>query len=202
MFGCSDVYHWMGRTAKAVCLPDCERTCSRSLADRSYRRWRWLWPEEGIWLEAAFTFGRGMSRLAADRSPLRRAHGAVHRGEELLRRVRARGDDLEDLRGHAVLLPAAWAFCRRCDRPLWSTVSSRMCLVAPGYGVRGRGAEAHFDQPGGKRGLNVIRRPEVLAQRASRDGRSGNRPSSFEDLALPSHLRMTDQRGRENDAVA
>ena len=22
MFGCSDVYHWMGRTAKAVCLPD------------------------------------------------------------------------------------------------------------------------------------------------------------------------------------
>ena len=23
MFGCSDVYHWMGRTAKAVCLPDC-----------------------------------------------------------------------------------------------------------------------------------------------------------------------------------
>ena len=26
MFGCSDVYHWMGRTAKAVCLPDCERT--------------------------------------------------------------------------------------------------------------------------------------------------------------------------------
>jgi hypothetical protein len=31
-------------------------------ADRSYRRWRWLWPEEGIWLEAAFTFGRGMSR--------------------------------------------------------------------------------------------------------------------------------------------
>ena len=26
MFGCSDVYHWMGRTAKAVCLPDCGRT--------------------------------------------------------------------------------------------------------------------------------------------------------------------------------
>jgi hypothetical protein len=37
-------------------------------------------------------------------------------------------------------------------------------------GQRGRGAEAHFDQPGGKRGLNVIRRPEVLAQRASKDG--------------------------------
>ena len=27
MFGCSDVCHWMGRTAKAVCLPDCGRTC-------------------------------------------------------------------------------------------------------------------------------------------------------------------------------
>ena len=27
MFGCSDVYHWMGRAAKAVCLPDCGRTC-------------------------------------------------------------------------------------------------------------------------------------------------------------------------------
>ena len=26
MFGCSDVYRWMGRTAKAVCLPDCGRT--------------------------------------------------------------------------------------------------------------------------------------------------------------------------------
>ena len=26
MSGCSDVYHWMGRTAKAVCLPDCGRT--------------------------------------------------------------------------------------------------------------------------------------------------------------------------------
>ena len=25
MFGCSDVCHWMGRTAKAVCSPDCGR---------------------------------------------------------------------------------------------------------------------------------------------------------------------------------
>ena len=140
-------------------------------------------------------------RLAADRSPLRRTHGAIHRGEELLLRVRARGDDLEDIRGHPVLLPAAWTFCRRCDRPRGQRLRQG-CLAAPADGVRGRGAEAHFDQPGGKRGLNVIRRPEVLPQRASRDGRPGNRPSSFEALALPSHLRMTDQRGRENDAVA
>ena len=30
MFGCSDVYHWMGRAAKAVCLPDCGRTCPKA----------------------------------------------------------------------------------------------------------------------------------------------------------------------------
>ena len=30
MFGCSDVYHWMGRSAKAVCLPDCGRTCLKA----------------------------------------------------------------------------------------------------------------------------------------------------------------------------
>ena len=96
--------------------------------------------------------------FAADRSPLRRTHGAVHRGEELLRRVRARGDDLEDLRGHAALLPAAWTFCRGSDRPRGQRLRQG-CLAAPANGVRGRGAEAHFDQPGGKRGLNVIRRP-------------------------------------------
>ena len=52
-------------------------------------------------------------RLAADRQPVRRAHGALHRVEERHRRVRARGDDLEDLRGPAVLLPAARALARR-----------------------------------------------------------------------------------------
>jgi hypothetical protein len=109
------------------------------------------------------------ARLAADRSPLRRTHGAVHRGEELLRRVRARGDDLEDLRGHAVLLPTAWTFCRGCDRPRGQRLRQG-CVAAPPDGVRGRGAEAHFDQPGGKRGMNFIRRPEVLSQRASKDG--------------------------------
>ena len=36
---------------------------------------------------------------------MRRAHRALYRGEEFLRRVRARGDHLEDFRGHAVLLP-------------------------------------------------------------------------------------------------
>ena len=32
MFGCSDVYHWMGRTAKAVCLPDCGKDLAKARA--------------------------------------------------------------------------------------------------------------------------------------------------------------------------
>ena len=49
-------------------------------------------------------------------------------------------------------------------------------------GVRGRGPEAGGDQPGGERGMNVIRR------------RPGNRPSSFEA--------RHGSTGSENDAVA
>ena len=46
-------------------------------------------------------------RLAADRRPLRRAHRALYRGAQPLGARRARGDDLEDQRRPAVLLPAA-----------------------------------------------------------------------------------------------
>ena len=46
-------------------------------------------------------------RLAADRRQVRRAHGPLYRGEELLGDLRARGDDVEDLRRPALLLPAA-----------------------------------------------------------------------------------------------
>ncbi len=52
-------------------------------------------------------------RLAADRRQVRRAHGSLYRGEELDRAVGARGDDLEDLRRPAVLLPCSAAFPRR-----------------------------------------------------------------------------------------
>ena len=54
--------------------------------------------------------GRGRAqphpvRLDADRRPLRRAHRALHRGPEPLGQVRARGDDPQDQRRPAVLLP-------------------------------------------------------------------------------------------------
>ena len=45
--------------------------------------------------------------LLAHRRQVRRAHGALHRGEERVGALRARGDDLEDLRRSALLLPPA-----------------------------------------------------------------------------------------------
>jgi Fe-S cluster assembly protein SufB len=55
-------------------------------------------------------------RLAADRRPVRRAYGALHRGEELDGEVRARGDDVEDLRRPEVLRHAARHPRRSGDR--------------------------------------------------------------------------------------
>ena len=46
-------------------------------------------------------------RLAADRRPLRRPHRALYRGAQPVGPGRARGDDLEDQRRPAVLLPPA-----------------------------------------------------------------------------------------------
>ena len=54
-------------------------------------------------------------RFAADRRQVRRPHRALYRGQERHRAFRARGDDVEDLRRQAVLLPAARA-CRRRRR--------------------------------------------------------------------------------------
>ena len=66
-------------------------------------------------------------RLAADRRQVRRAHGALHRGEERVRALRARGDDLEDFGRHAVLLPPARAFARRRRWRSSSTASCATC---------------------------------------------------------------------------
>ena len=89
-------------------------------------------------------------RLAADRRQVRRAHGAVHRGEEFLGGVRARGDHLEDLRGHAVLLPPARALGRGGDRARGQRLRQGRAAAASD-GVRRRGAEADLGEPGGER---------------------------------------------------
>ena len=85
-------------------------------------------------------------RLAADRRQVRRAHRAVHRGEEFLGGVRARGDHLEDLRGHAVLLPPARAVRRGGDRACGERLRQGRAAAASD-GVRRRGAEADFGEP-------------------------------------------------------
>src|SRR5262249_29474161 len=91
-------------------------------------------------------------RLAPDRRQVRRPHRAVHRGEEFLGRIRARGDHFEDLRADAVLLHAA--------RPLrgGGGGARRQRLrqgraVAAADGVRRRGAEADRDLPRRQRRL-------------------------------------------------
>ena len=72
---------------------------------------------------------------------VRRAHGALHRGEELHGRVRARGDDLEDFRGDAVLLPPARAVGGGGDRARGQRLRQGRA-AATADGIRGRGAEA------------------------------------------------------------
>ena len=90
------------------------------------------------------------SLLIGDR--LRRAHRALYRGEEFLRRVRARGDHLEDLRRHAVLLPAARHVGGGGDRARRQRLrQGRAAAVADG--IRGRGAEADLDLARRQRGL-------------------------------------------------
>ena len=92
-------------------------------------------------------------RLAADRRQVRRAHRALHRGEELHRGVRARGDDVEDLRGPAVLLPAARAVGGGGDGAHRQRLRQGRAAAAAD-GVRGRGAEADLDLAGGERRLS------------------------------------------------
>ena len=80
-------------------------------------------------------------RLAAHRRQVRRAHGALHRGEELDGALRARGDDVEDFRRHAVLLPPARAVAGGSDRARRQRFRARRA-AAPADGVHGRDAEA------------------------------------------------------------
>ena len=70
--------------------------------------------------------------------------------------VRARGDDLEDLRGQAVLLHAARPFAGGGGGADRQRLRPRRAAAAAD-GVRGRGAEADLDQPRRERGLMEVR---------------------------------------------
>ena len=86
--------------------------------------------------------------------------GALYRGEEFLRHFRARGDHLENLRGHAVLLPPARHVGGRSDRACGQRLrQGRAATVADG--IRGRGAEADLDLARRQRGLH---HDEILVQ--------------------------------------
>ncbi len=91
-------------------------------------------------------------RFAADRRPLRRPYHSLYRGEEFVGELRARGDHLEDLRRHAVLLPQPRPL-RRGGGGAGGQRLRQGRHPAPADGVRRRGPEADRHQPGRKRGL-------------------------------------------------
>ena len=93
-------------------------------------------------------------RLAPDRRQVRCAHYPLHRGEERLDRVRARGHHVENLRRHAVLLPAAWPLGGRRGGAGGQRLRQGR-VAAASDGVCGRGTEADLDQPGRKRGVTT-----------------------------------------------
>ncbi len=97
-------------------------------------------------------------RLAADRRPLRRAYGALHRGAQPLGPGRARGNDVKDQRGPAILLPATGLERRGCG------VADRQRLLQgsperAADGICGRSAKVARRQPRGQRRL---RQPDLL----------------------------------------
>src|SRR5450756_339422 len=97
---------------------------------------------------------------------MRRAHRALYRGQEFLGAVRARGDDVEDLRGCAVLLRAARPLPGRGRRPCRQRLCQR-CAAAAADGIRGRGPEADLDLAGRKRGIMTVLMPSLRAPRSN-----------------------------------
>ena len=117
-------------------------------------------------------------RLAPDRRSVRRPHRALYRGEERAGRVRARGHHLEDFRGDAVLLPPARAVGGRGGGAGGQRLRQGRAAAAAD-GVRGRGAEADFDQPrrlGRLRAVSGGRWSDVGAGQGGRGARGKSAP--------------------------
>ena len=83
-------------------------------------------------------------RLAADRRQVRRPHGALYRGEDLNRAVRARGHDVENLRRPDVLLHVAGPHPGRSGGPHRQRLRARRA-AAIAHGIHGGNAEADRD---------------------------------------------------------
>ena len=111
-------------------------------------------------------------RLAPHRRQVRRPYRALYRGQDLDGAFRARGDDLENLRRHDVLLPAARPRCRGSRRPGGQRLRARRA-AAPADGVHGRDAKAHRHLAGRQRRLRHerARNRQKDACRTTRTGR-------------------------------
>ena len=129
-------------------------------------------------------------RLAPDRRQMRRAYGALYRGQELEDGVRARGHDLEDFGRDAVLLPATRAFGGGGGRAGRQRLRQGRA-AATADGIRGRGAEADLDLAGRKRwlerrmdeDLDHMSREQLVAEvKRLRAGIREHRDSSGQDL--------------------
>ncbi len=97
-------------------------------------------------------------RQPADRQRLRRPHRALHRSQECERSLRARGDDVQDLRRQAVLLHAARAVGGGGGGADRQRLRARRAAAAAD-GVHGRDAEADRHQPRRERGVSTMSEP-------------------------------------------
>src|SRR5260370_8502730 len=78
---------------------------------------------------------------------MRRAYRALYRGQEFVRAIRARGDDVKNFRGRVVLLRAARAEPRGSRRPGGQWIcQGRAAAIADG--VCGGSAKTDLDLPG------------------------------------------------------
>ena len=115
--------------------------------------------------------------LAPDRRQMRRAHRALCRGEEFVGAVRARSNDIENLRGRAVLLHPARTFAGRSRRPRGQRIREGRA-AATADGICGGSTEADLDLARriGRVDL-ILRRPRERPSRRMKGKIVGPRPS-------------------------